>query len=139
MKSVKWLAGLVIVACTVFAAAQQVPPGTDAEIRERLAPFGQVCRTGEECGEVASASANGARSGQQVYDQFCTACHATGVAGAPLLGDAAAWAPRIDQGMDTLWEHTLNGLNAMPPKGTCMNCSDEELRGVLDYMVAEAE
>jgi cytochrome c5 len=56
-----------------------------------------------------------------------------------VLGDAAAWQPRIDKGMDTLWQHTLNGLNAMPPKGTCMACSDEELRAAMDHMVGQVQ
>jgi cytochrome c5 len=56
-----------------------------------------------------------------------------------VLGNAAAWEPRLAKGMDTLWEHTVNGFNAMPPKGTCMSCSDEELRAAMDYMVEEAQ
>ena len=87
----------------------------------------------------AAATASGPLTGEQVYNQFCFACHAAGVAGAPLLGDAAAWAPRIAQGLDVLWEHTLNGINAMPAKGTCMSCSDEELRASMDYMVEAAQ
>jgi cytochrome c5 len=127
-------------ALSVLAFAHAVPPGTVDEIRERLKPFGQLCRAGEDCGEApAAAVAAAARSGAEIYNQFCFACHATGVGGAPLFGDAEAWEPRVAQGMDLLWEHTVSGLNAMPPMGTCMNCSDEELRASLDYMLAELE
>jgi cytochrome c5 len=66
-------------------------------------------------------------------------CHATGAAGAPKLGDAAAWAPRIAAGMDSLFTNATNGLNAMPPKGLCMACSDEELKGAIQYIVDNSQ
>jgi cytochrome c5 len=128
---------LGLIAQTV--TADVVPPGTDDDIRARLQPFGNLCRAGEDCGQAAAAVATGPLSGEAVYNQFCVACHATGVGGAPLLGDPDAWAPRLAQGMDTLWDHTLNGINAMPAKGTCMSCSDDELRDAMDYMVGQAE
>jgi len=146
-----WLSVLAL-CLAVPAAADRVPPGTDDEIRERLQPFGALCRAGDDCGGGAAAAqggapaagdmasaGGGAMSGEQVYNQFCGTCHNAGVAGAPVLGEVAAWEPRLAKGMDTLWDHTLNGFNAMPAKGTCMGCSDEELRNALDYMVAEVE
>jgi cytochrome c5 len=86
--------------------------------------------------EVAQPAA-AARDGQTVYKTACFACHDAGVAGAPKLGDKAAWAPRIAKGNDALYSTLQNGLNAMPPKGTCMNCSDDELKAVLDYMIEQ--
>lgn len=143
MKSLKVSLGLVSV--LVAVAAMAVPPGTADEIRERLQPFGELCRAGENCATggagagAAAASAGAAMSGQQVYNQFCGTCHGAGVAGAPVTGDAAAWQPRIAKGMDVLWQHTQNGFNAMPPKGTCMACSDEELRAAMDYLVEQGQ
>jgi cytochrome c5 len=141
VKSLKVLFGLMAILASLGAMAQQVPPGSDDEIRERLRPFGQLCRPGDECaaGAAMAAAPGGTMSGEQVYNQFCGTCHLAGVAGAPVLGDTAAWQPRIAQGMDTLWDHTLNGINAMPPKGTCMACSDDDLRAALDYMVEQAQ
>jgi cytochrome c5 len=135
------LLGALCAVFTVSALADRVPPGTEDEIRERLQPFGELCRAGDECGSggQAASAGSGGMSGEQVYNQFCGTCHAAGVAGAPVLGDPAAWQPRIDKGMDTLWQHTLNGLNAMPPKGTCMACSDEELRAAMDHMVGQVQ
>lgn len=146
-----WLSVLTL-CFAASAAADRVPPGTDEQIRERLQPFGQLCRAGEDCGAGGQASqgstpaagdmasaGGGAMSGEQVYNQFCGTCHNAGVAGAPVLGDGEVWESRLAKGMDTLWDHTLNGFNAMPAKGTCMGCSDEELRNALDYMVAEVE
>ena len=126
---------LALVAVIVGVYTYAVPPGTNDEIAERIKPFGSVCRSGEDCGTAVAAAASGPLSGQAVYDQFCFACHATGVGGAPLLGDAAQWQPRIDKGMETLMASTLNGLGAMPPMGTCMNCSDEELQEAVNYML----
>lgn len=124
-----------LIAVLVGVWAFAVPPGTTDEIAERIQPFGSVCRSGEDCGAATAAAASGPLSGQQVYDQFCFACHMTGVGDAPLLGDAGQWQPRIDKGMETLMASTLNGLNAMPAKGTCMNCSDDELQAAVTYML----
>jgi cytochrome c5 len=136
VRALKLLAGALALLGAVSAAAERVPPGTEQEIRERLKPFASLCRAGEDCGGgEAVAATGGARTGEQVYNQFCGTCHAAGIAGAPTLDDTEAWEPRLAQGMDTLWDHTLNGINAMPAKGTCMNCSDEELRAAMDYMV----
>ncbi len=118
------------------AQAEPVPPGTAEQIRERLAPVGAVCRAGEDCGQAAAVVASGPLSGDQVYQQFCFACHTTGVGGAPKIGDVADWEERQGKGMDTLWDSLLNGIGAMPAKGTCMSCSEDELREVLDYMLA---
>lgn len=86
----------------------------------------------------ADASAD-AGKGKQIYDSACMACHATGAAGAPKVGDKAAWVPRIAQGMDTLLNHAINGIRAMPPKGTCMACSDDDLKAAVSYMVGKSK
>jgi cytochrome c5 len=75
--------------------------------------------------------------GKGVYDGGCVACHGTGVANAPRLGDAAAWGPRIDQGMDTLLQHALNGKGAMPPRGGRMDLSDDDIKSAIAYMVSK--
>jgi len=75
--------------------------------------------------------------GQKIYQASCQACHNTGVAGAPKLGDKAAWAPRIAKGNEALFLSVKNGLNVMPPKGTCMSCSDDELHAAMLYMVEQ--
>jgi cytochrome c5 len=78
-------------------------------------------------------------SGQKIYQTSCQACHATGAAGAPKLGDKEAWAPRIAQGTDTLVASVMNGKNAMPPKGACASCSDEDIKAAVEYMVSESQ
>jgi cytochrome c5 len=112
------------------------------EIRARIQPVGEVCLQGEECGEAAApapAASSGPRSGAEVYDAVCMACHTTGAAGAPIIGDKAAWAPRIEQGMETLFTHALNGFNAMPAKGGCANCLDEEIKAAVEHMVSQSK
>ena len=130
----------ILALITLFAAglafADRVPPGTNDEISVRLKPAGELCKAGEACGQATAAAASGgaARSGDAVYKQFCFVCHATGVGGAPKLANAAEWTPRLAKGDDAIWKSITNGLNAMPVKGTCMNCSDDELKAAVAYM-----
>lgn len=77
--------------------------------------------------------------GEQVYNQFCVACHATGVAGSPKLDDKAAWAPRIAQGRDMLFTHAMQGLRAMPPKGTCVTCSETDIMSAIEFMTSKVK
>lgn len=79
------------------------------------------------------------RTGQEVYNTKCTVCHASGAAGAPKFGDVAAWAPRAALGVDALLATAKTGKGAMPPKGLCMDCSDEELKAAIDYLLDNAK
>lgn len=78
-------------------------------------------------------------TGKKIYDGHCAVCHGTGAAGAPKYGDIAAWVPRIKQGMDVLFQHAINGYNSMPPKGTCMSCSDAEIKAAVQYLVDQSK
>lgn len=111
---------------------------------ERIKPVGNICVEGKECAgasPVAAASSAGgkSRSGEEIFNSTCTGCHSTGAAGAPKLGDKGAWGPRIAKGKDTLHKHALAGFNAMPPKGMCMNCSDDEIIATVDYMIGKSK
>lgn len=78
--------------------------------------------------------------GKKVYDNACSMCHAVGAAGAPKAGDQADWAPRIAQGTDVLYQHSIEGFTGakgvMPPRGGFANLSDDEVKASVDYMVA---
>ena len=111
---------------------------SDESIAERISSVGSLCIEGEKCkAPVAKAAAapTGPRSGEDVYAGSCAACHDTGAAGAPKVGDIAAWTPRIDKGLETLFSNALNGINAMPAKGMCMSCSDDEIKDAVTHMV----
>jgi cytochrome c5 len=84
--------------------------------------------------ETQTASAGG----KKTYETFCHVCHTAGIAGAPKLGDKAAWEPRIAKGNDALFTSVKNGLKTMPPKGTCISCSDDELRAAMEYMIEQS-
>lgn len=113
------------------AAFASNPSDYDA-ITERIKPVGNVYLAGSEPIEEEPI---GPRDGETVYKTFCTACHATGVTGAPKIRNATDWAPRIAQGKAVLTEHALQGFNLMPVKGTCMNCSDEEIVAAIEHMI----
>ena len=73
------------------------------------------------------------------YDKSCKVCHASGAAGAPKTGDVAAWEPRMAKGMDAMVLSVSNGLNAMPPKGMCYDCSAEDYMALIEYMAKPAQ
>ena len=105
--------------------------------------FGAAVAHGEQeqpcAGEVAAAGVDVARTPEDIYNSNCMACHMTGASAAPILGNTEHWVARIAKGMDTLYENAINGINAMPAKGLCMTCTDEEIRAVVDYMVEASQ
>jgi len=133
---------LVIVAGKLTSDVSDYKP--EEIVLENIKPVGQVYIAGESEPEAAPAAdaavaSSGPKSGEEVYNGSCMSCHGTGAAGAPKLGDAAAWAPRIAAGKDSLLANATNGLNAMPPKGLCMACSEAELQGAIDYIVENSQ
>jgi cytochrome c5 len=122
--------------------AGAVTASVEDEIRARIAPVGSVCVSGEDCGESAApaqTASSGPRSGSEVYGAACAACHDTGAAGAPVKGNASAWEPRIEKGLDTLVTHAINGFNAMPAKGGCSSCSDEEIKLAVEHIIEDSQ
>ena len=121
-----------------------------AAVAARIRPVGQVYRPGEELASsmptietVAEPEpVAAALTGPQVYNSACIACHGAGVAGAPIVGDAPAWAPRIETGMALLTRHAVEGYTGavgyMPAKGGRTDLSDEEVADAVEYMVNES-
>ena len=109
------------------------------DVAQRIAPVGSLCMSGEECAAAPVEVASGPRSGEDIYSSKCLACHASGAAGAPRLGDAGAWAPRLAKGIDTLYTNAISGFKGMPAKGLCMDCSDDEIKATVDYMVENSK
>jgi len=85
---------------------------------------------------AANAAASGTMEPKAVYEKYCVACHGAGVAGAPKLGDKAAWAPRLKQGQEVLYTHALKGFKAMPPKGGAADLPDAQIKATVDYLSA---
>lgn len=141
MKRLNILAAVLVLSGLVASSAMA---NVEDEIRARTAPIAEVCVDGQDCGNITTAAAPKAassepRSGEEVFGAVCKACHGSGVAGAPVFGNKDEWAPRVKQGIDTLVSHALNGYNAMPAKGGCSSCPDEEIKNAVEYMVSEVE
>lgn len=124
-----------------------LPPGemTEAAIAKRIQPIGSVyvednVETNNLVGKhhVAKTSHHEApnhSSGKEIYANYCYICHQEGVAGAPVFGNHQDWQPRANKGITLLTKHALEGYRYMPPLGTCLECSDEEIKAAVSYMV----
>ena len=128
------------------AAASASPSPTAAA---SASPSGNAAAAAAAAGPGASASAPGAAvttasagGGEDTYNKTCMACHGTGAAGAPKIGDKADWGPRVAQGKPTLYDHAIKGFTgqkgAMPPKGGAAQLSDDDVKAAVDYMVSKA-
>ncbi|WP_371227924.1 cytochrome c5 family protein [Pseudomonas sp. QE6] len=74
----------------------------------------------------------------KIYDSSCKLCHANPASGAPQVGDARAWSPRVAQGTDSLLDHSINGYKGMPPMGMCMQCSEDEFLALISFMSGQS-
>ncbi len=134
----KWVAFLIlsVAFCQTFADSR-------ADIEKRIKPIGQVQIQGDDSTKIKDEQAEAPKAqkavakvtGESTYKTYCVTCHAAGVAGAPKAHDKAAWAPRQKQGLETLLKHAKSGIKAMPPKGTCMSCTDEQLMDAIKFML----
>ena len=129
-------------------------PLMQAEAQERIKPFGQVAVAGADNaaiaiaaapapeGEKPAAAAAAPADGKATYETVCSVCHGAGIAGAPKVGDKAAWAPRIAQGLETLDKHALEGFQGksgmMPAKGGRLDLSDELVKATVAHMVSQS-
>lgn len=110
-------------------------------IEKRIMPSGSVYVVGDDVpvSKPAVVAASGPRSGEDIYKTSCAGCHATDAIGAPMFGNPASWVDRIAKGEETLFNHAINGFNAMPPMGTCASCSKDEIKETVKYMVANSQ
>ena len=149
----------VITLGMALAAGSALAQLDEQSIINNIAPIGQVCLQGQDCMARASsapasaapvsapapaaaaapasaaAAAPAGFDAATVYQQSCFACHGSGAAGAPRLGDSAAWEEKMAKGMDAVVANAINGINAMPAKGMCMTCSEDDIRALVEYMV----
>jgi cytochrome c5 len=114
-------------------ATDETNPNTHAASKA-LKPVGNVALTSNK----ANTSDKKARSGEQVFNAACSACHTAGIANAPKPDDKAAWEPRVAQGLETLVKTAISGKGAMPPRGGNPAITDEELKNAIIYMTTKA-
>jgi cytochrome c5 len=146
--------GFVSKALAVSGLVALIIPGYslaegDSALLDNIRPIGRVNVEGAPAPAVAPAPAAPApeaapaagADGMAVYNRACMACHMTGAANAPKYGDKAAWDPRVAKGMDALLQSAINGVpgTAMPPRGTCADCSDDDLKAAIEYMVSAVQ
>jgi cytochrome c5 len=134
MTVTKLMTSMMVLALSAMVSVANAK-ATDS-IEDRIAPVGAVCVEGTECAAAgkAVAASSGPRSGSDVYNTYCTACHGTGAMGAPQTGDKGAWKDRLAKGFNKTLANAISGINLMPPKGTCGDCSDEEIGNAIKYM-----
>ena len=127
---------------TADAATPAEQPATAAPAAPQMAAAPAAAAASAAAPAPAAAPAASADVGKKIYDSACVACHGAGVAGAPKLGDKAAWDDRIKQGSNVLYEHAIKGFQGkngmMPPKGGS-TASDEEVKAAVDYMAASVK
>lgn len=126
---------VILLLIRLITASSPLGVGSDAQSQEAVA------RRIQPVAGFSLVSAEGSsqeRTGEQVYASTCSACHGTGVAGAPKVGDAGAWGPLIAKGFDALVKNAINGLNAMPPRGGNPALNDVEVARAVAYMANQA-
>jgi cytochrome c5 len=140
---------LVIPVGIAYLGAQLVTGGkridtaeSKQSVQDRIKPVGEIVKfdgaTPPAAPAVAAVAAVvKARSGEEVYQLACTACHAAGIAGAPKTGDKPAWAARVAQGAATLYEHSIKGYKSMPARGGNSTLTDDEVKAGVDYQLAK--
>ena len=124
---------LILVLAALLVAAVVHSQTREELIAERLKPVGEVT--------MAAAAPEGPMDPETIYNTYCFACHNGAIETSPALGDVAAWSERIAKGTDVLYESGINGIagTLMPAMGTCMSCSDDDIKATVDYMVAQSQ
>jgi len=120
------------------AAAGGASDAGAAQAAAAMAAMASVPQTAAAPAAGAAQSADASQAGKALYQQVCQACHAAGVLNAPKFGDKEAWAPRLKEPMDTVYNYALHGKGAMPPKGGS-SASDADVKAAVDYMVSSVK
>ncbi|MGH8777730.1 c-type cytochrome [Paraburkholderia sp.] len=125
-------------AAAASGAAAAPASGTSADTGAQAAAAVAALANVPQSAAPAAQSADASQAGKALYQQVCQACHAAGVLNAPKFGDKVAWAPRLKDPIDTVYNYALHGKGAMPPKGGS-NASDADVKAAVDYMVSAAK
>jgi cytochrome c5 len=114
---------------------------SEHSVEERIKPSGSVYVEGDDVpvAKPAVIASTGPRTGESIYTEKCAACHATDAIGAPMFGNPESWATRLSKGEEAIINNAINGINAMPPMGTCTDCSNEEIAETVKYMLENSK
>lgn len=141
-----FFASLAMLVVVVFLVSQvigwladmrvsQAETVSDERVEKRIEPIGEVVS-----GEVDTAEEPVELAAGDIYSNVCSSCHDAGVSGAPVMGDSDAWSARFDdKGLETLFDHAINGFNAMPARGGDSSLTDEQVRKTVAYILDEAD
>ena len=133
-KRIITIISIIFSLCAFFAHAS-----VESDIEDRVSPIGSLCMAGDACAAAPVVVNTGPRTAEDVYLGKCAACHDSGAAGAPQIANLDAWAPRIAKGVDALYASAINGIGIMSPKGGCADCSDDEIKSTVDYIVSKSQ
>ena len=125
---------LVVASFAAFAGLNDT-----GSLEDRVKPVGETCMKGDDCAQSAAAAGGGEKSVDSIYTTKCAACHTTGAAGAPKIAVAEEWTARLGKGMDVLYENAIKGYNAMPAMGLCFDCTEDDIRRTVDYMIEKSK
>ena len=160
----KWIILLLVLFHIILACSKKEEETTAERTRQETPAEQKIAITGQSQGEPATGAANQEEGqvteavpeteeqaeesgtettasngqGEEIYQQTCSSCHATGVAGAPKVGDTEAWRGLIEKGEDQLVQSAVNGIGAMPPKGGNPSLSEEEITAAVNYMIEQS-
>ncbi len=143
MKVIMRIVSICLAASTLLAASVYAADEHDADLIERIKAVGEVCAAGSDCASVNTAASSGgsadagaaARSGSDIAAKHCAMCHGNpGIPGAPRTPEE--WQARVDaKGLDGIVATAISGINAMPPKGMCMDCTDAEMKAAVEALI----
>ena len=111
----------------------------DKGVLERIKPIGEVRIDSSTMVASADSTETAERSGEEIYNGKCAGCHTSGIMGAPKYASLADWTSRIDLGLDKLTDSAIAGKGGMPARGTCMDCSDNDIKVTVQYILDSLE
>ena len=136
MTKISSLAILFFVVLALVAGCNDSPQQSDTVV---AAPNASIDASASVQTEQAQKPSPTAKEVETLYNQSCISCHSSGIANAPKAHDVPAWQTRLAKGMSTLLDNTKQGINAMPPMGMCMQCSDQDFEALIVYMSSEKQ
>lgn len=128
---------VLLLSYSTYLHAEFLDQSTDA-IEARIAPIGKVRINKMPGPSLSTPPKSYIHLGKAIFEEHCVLCHGNGIAGAPRFGNKADWKLRIKKKFLLLLEHVKNGYGAMPRKGTCLECSSEDLKAAIDYIIKKS-